>query len=216
MLYLVTFYFTVQKIEVTQKGKPVALNGLKGLEGDRMILLDEKKTADTVLLLNPYLKTITVQKQYPQTLLITVDNHIPLAQLQGDVGYYILSDTAKILEKKRYAVPNLPLISYYQKLPFIQNQAGKFIDFQDIELALHFIKKVRSAGIAVETVDIAGFHMIRLNSKDKTILVSAEKDKETQDYQFETIVRELRKDGNDFSELDLRFEKPIFKQVEKK
>lgn len=215
LLYIIQFSFRVQNVEVIQKKNPVALNGIQGLRGDNLLFLSTDEVAKQMRVLNPYIDTITVTKKYPSTLRLETSNLEPLAQLTGDVGFFTLSYNGKILSKQRDKVKNLPVITYYQKMPFVSHQAGTSVDFQDMLLALHFVRKAKSAGIPVETVDIAGFHMIRLISKNKEILISADKDKETQDYQFDTIVREIRKEGNDFKVLDLRFDKPVFEPVEK-
>lgn len=215
LLYVIQFSFRIYNVEVVQKVNPVALNGMQGLKGDNLLFLSSEEVEKNIKLLNPSVDTITVTKVFPSSLRIEITNLEPIAQLTGDVGYFILAQNGKILSKQRDKTNKFPVITYYQKMQFVNHQSGSFLDFKDIIITLNFIKKVKSAGIPVETVDIAGFHMIRLLSKNKEILISADKDIELQNYQFDTIVREIRKEGNDFSVLDLRFDKPVFEPVEK-
>ena len=53
--------------------------------------------------------------------------------------------------------------------------------------------------------------MLGLYSEEKKqkLLFSAEKDRATQDYEMEAVLTQLKREGKEFTQLDLRFDKPI-------
>jgi cell division septal protein FtsQ len=210
LLYFGQDALAVREIEVTQKGKARPLVGLDGLEGDLLPLIRTEQLEADLRAQNPYVRSVSVEARYPGTLLVTVDNYTPAAYLQGDQGYFILAGDGRIVEKTREAKGTYPVIVSYQKPNYLLTQAGESYDLKEVVASLRFLELCRSLDIDVKRVDIAGFHMIRLSSEDKTIVVSAEKDVHVQSYQLETLVRELRRSREDFSSIDVRFDKPVY------
>ena len=60
------------------------------------------------------------------------------------------------------------------------------------------------------TIDIKGQDMLVFNLIDgKQIIFSNSKDKNTQNYQLELIIKQFKIEGKEFKKIDLRFDKPI-------
>jgi hypothetical protein len=165
--------------------------------------------------LNPSIKMISVKKEYPNRLYIEVTHLSPVVYLQGDPGLYLLAEDASILEKNREKKNNLPVINYYQKLPFSNHQAGEKLDYHDIVFTIGFLQKLTDIDVEVKAIDISGSHVITFKTDKQEILTSSDKDLKTQQYLLERIVKELRIKGEDFKSIDVRFEKAIYIPLKK-
>jgi len=131
--------------------------------------------------------------------------------IKADNGFFLLSQSGKIIIKTKENNSGLPIINYYQNLYYYQYQPGEIIDYQDILVCLSFLKKVEDLGLKVDTIDIAGVYMVAFNLDKKKIIFSLEKNRTIQAYQLETLIKQFQIEGKEFVSLDLRFDKPIIK-----
>lgn len=212
-LYAIDQVFRVRQIIVEHSGKRTQVVGLEAVYYQPTAFLNEEKVAEDLLRVNPYARNVLVKKELPQRIYVTIEWQSPFVQIQTKEGVYLLGEDTRILEKRKEKVGKLPIISYYQTLPFSLYQAGRKLDFRDIILSIELLKRMRNLGYTVETIDIVDFSMLRYTSTTKQFLFSAEKDLETQWYQAERLIKELRIKGEDFTRIDVRFEKPIYEPV---
>jgi hypothetical protein len=213
--YLFDTVFRLQEISVIQKNRPVQLFGINSLKESNIFLLNERSVGEQLKRLNPSIKMISVKKEYPNRLYIEVTHLSPVVYLQGDPGLYLLAEDASILEKNREKKNNLPVINYYQKLPFSNHQAGEKLDYHDIVFTIGFLQKLTDIDVEVKAIDISGSHVITFKTDKQEILTSSDKDLKTQQYLLERIVKELRIKGEDFKSIDVRFEKAIYIPLKK-
>lgn len=220
-LFVIDQIFRIKEIEVLQQGKKINVVGLQGFHDESSFLLKPEDVATIIKKENPAIGSINVKKEYPDRLIVSITTRTAMIALKGDVGYYFLASDGTIIEKVREEPKNLPRITYYQKLPFINYQAGQKILNNDIALCINFYSRFVQIGLKAETIDIQDYSMIRFlvpekrDSVAKEIRISAEKDKETQWYQIERLVKDLRIQGQDYKLIDVRFEKPYFEQISK-
>jgi len=208
---LATNFFLVGEIVVMNPDKKNELIGLADLKNKNTLFLNAAELEKEILSKNPKVKLIQIQKIYPNKLVVEVAMDKPLAAVRADLGYLYLSETGKIIAKKKELAQNLPVINYYQKIYFASHQAGQKIEFNEIVTSLDLIKTVGDMGLVTDTVDIAGTYMVAFNLEEKKIIFSLEKELAEEKYQLETIVRQFRIEGKDFTSLDLRFDKPVIK-----
>lgn len=218
IFYVVYFSFQLKEIRIQGLSPQKQLVGLASLENKSIVLLDVRALEQQLKDQNPFIKTISLEKEYPHTLSIIASIHYPVANLKTNGGFFQLSEDGTILSKAHREDKKLPIITYYQNFSFQGYQAGEQFSFKDIQYALHFLKKIQLLGININSIDIKGLHMLGLNAEEtkQRFLFSAEKDQGTQDYQVEIVVLQLKREGKEFEELDVRFEKPIIKLRNKK
>ncbi len=186
------------------------LTGLTSLYNSNLILLSSNGVKENILNNNPQVQSVHIEKKYPDTLNISVGFYNPAAYIQVNGGYFLLSQSGKILEKnKTIQNKNIPTIKYYQQLDYYGYQSGDVISFKDIAASLKLLVKSLDLGLIINNIDINGLNMIVLNSKDKRFIFTTEKEISEQEYQFAEIVRKLRIEGREFKSLDLRFNKPV-------
>jgi cell division septal protein FtsQ len=200
-------YYSIKEIEVFT---PQPINGLHFVEKQNLVLLDLKKVEQILYTRNPDIDKLTLEKIYPHTLRVSsIQKLKPMAYLSAGEGYFLLNEEGKIIAKFREKKTDFPIITYYQKFPFQNYQAGQRLSYKDISYSLIFLKKAQQLGLKINSIDIAGFHMLGLYTEDKAILFTTEKDKNNQLFQFDTIIRQFKIEGKEFKTLDLRFDKPI-------
>lgn len=209
-LWAANTFIKVQKIiiEGENKGK---LRGLNSYYQKNMLFISIKDAEESLLASNPELQSVSIEKKFPNSLVIAVTLQPILATIEMNEGYAYLSEKGKIIRKSREKKDSLPLIRYYQKMNYSSFGAGDDMKYIDILLTLHFIKKLSDLGLKTDFVDIDGLDMLLFIIGDKNIIFTTEKDTKTQDYELEQIIRQFRIEGKEFKSLDLRFEKPIIK-----
>lgn len=202
--------FSIKRIEVHSESKtPPTIRGIELYYRDNLVFLNQKKLDADLAKKNPQFKRITSEKKFPSSIILTVEMSQPIAALEvSQGGYFQLAADGRILEKVKRK-PTVPLIIYSQKLNYMFFSPGDLVEYSDLQTALYFLQKTEEIGMRVDTIDIAGRSMIRLNLKNRQILFTTEKDKNLQTYQMATIVKQFAIAGHDFKVLDLRFDKPL-------
>ena len=202
-------FFQIDSLELVGSNKQI--QGISSLYGKNIIFLSSSETVNDLLNQNPQLQQIKVQKILPNKLRIEFTLEKSWTYLKGDIGFFELSDQAKIIAKKKKTDEKLPIINYYQKLGYAVFNTGDTIEYQDVKIALHFLKITFDLGMQVDTIDINGNNMIAFGIDQKRVLFSVEKDVGKQKYELETIIKRFKIEGKQYKTLDLRFEKPVVK-----
>lgn len=215
--WLFLFYFLdkeyrVQTIEVVGTSELDSITGTLILQNKYIWLIDKQVIMDNLNKTNSLYQITKIHKQYPSTLTIFVRRLYPAAYLQVANGFLVLSKEGRILHKHR-SVENesLPIISYYQDIPYTSYHAGSEIDKKDVADVLYFIEVIKGAKEKVVRIDIAGYHMLGLYTDEHEYLFSSEKKRELQLYQFEEALKQFQIQGTKYSSIDFRFDKPVVK-----
>jgi len=211
VLFFVDNRYKVKTIRVLKSGKETySLNGLSEFSNTNILLLSEDKAVAQILSSNPFLDKVEVEKHYPDTLQISVIYQTQSAYLKVNGGYLLLSGRGIVLAKShdKPSVP-LPEIKYYQSIPFQNYQSGQNILFKDIIDSLYFLEVLQKLRFKINSIDIVGFYMLGLYTKDKKFYFSSEEDRNKQVYLLESSVRELKIKGQEFVTMDLRYDNPV-------
>lgn len=214
-LYYIDSWLRVTHIQIIGVGSEVPIYGLESIKKSRMFFLSENKTSDYIKRINPLFETVTITKLYPQTIKLHIVLDKPVAYLKADQGFFVMSKQAKILEKvKTKNIHSLPVITYFQKFGYDSYQRGDNLNRSDLLKALYISERCRQLGIRANTIDIDGVDVIGLYVDKKAIIFSSEKDQDSQLYQLEQILHQFRIQGDDFSKLDLRYNRPILELIQ--
>lgn len=208
-------FFSVKTVELIGENRKEIL-GLKNVYGKNLIFLDEKELSSKLLSYNPYLKKVTVQKIYPNKLILQLNFRKPLALLKVKEGFFVLDKEGRLLERIRSLNRELPLINFYQNFDFEEFYPGEYLNYIEIKYSLYFLDLLYSFEIKVKTVDILRGDMIRFNLKEnnfeiKEIKITTEKDLEKEEIELKDILKYLKVSGRKAKEIDLRFKRPILK-----
>jgi len=208
---LVNHFFLIKKIQIVSSDNNIKILGLDYFENKNILLFNSEKAGQELIGKNPLIKSVLIFKKLPDSLVIKAEKDTPIVIIKADNGFFLLSQSGKIIIKTKENNSGLPIINYYQNLYYYQYQPGEIIDYQDILVCLSFLKKVEDLGLKVDTIDIAGVYMVAFNLDKKKIIFSLEKNRTIQAYQLETLIKQFQIEGKEFVSLDLRFDKPIIK-----
>lgn len=204
------FHFVrVEKIIVEGYTGSELLRGLSSYYNQNLVFISTKKIEQTLLDENPQIRSISIQKIFPNSLRIFVTQQPILAQLEMNYGYVYLSGNGRVVQKARTLKENFPLIRYYQKMNYAAVSPGDELQYKEVVTSLHFVKKLSELGFKTITIDISGPDMLLFSLDDKKIYFTIEKDISIQEYELEQIIKQFRIEGKEFKNLDVRFEKPI-------
>ena len=211
-LYTLDQHFRIADIVIVGQSNTKKFIGLPGIAGKRIWLLNTKQLQKQLGNVNANYAITKIQKTYPSTLTIYVKMLFPAAYLQVGNGYFLLSKEGLILNKERSILQEkLPVISYYQTIPFSEYQSGMQIEKKDVQDALYFQEVLKSMHEKVISIDIVGYHMLRLSTEIHAYFFSSEKERSLQRYQFNEAIKQFQVEGTKYAELDFRFDKPIVK-----
>ncbi len=209
ILFFINQFFLIKKVELISEKKFLLANQDE-LINKNLIFINQDEIAKKIIQENSLLKTAVVDKIWPATLKVTVYFYEPIAALIVSRGFFNLSVDGRILSKIKDGQSSLPIINYYQKLNSNSFQTGDWIDYKDIQQTLFFIDKLGQINLMPLTIDISGQDMLVFNlNDDKKIVFSIRKEKESQNYQLELIIRQFKIEGKEFKKIDLRFNKPV-------
>lgn len=159
---------------------------------------------------NPGLKIKQVKIALPNTLVINVIQNKGAADIKASRGLLTIDKNAKIIKKSENNESNLPVITYYQKFDYLTSEVGSKLDFNDLIFTLQILDAIENFGYQINSIDIQGPTMIVLNlSNQKKIVVSSQDSVSDLQNKLNVILKQLRIRGTDFSQLDLRFNKPV-------
>ena len=213
LIYYLYTFFKINNVNIISENKDYRFKGIELVENKNLVLLNTKKLSISLKALNPSTTKVEINKRFPNSVSIKYELKEPIAYLKVNDGYFYLSENSKILYKTKQFQQSGSIIEmhYYQSFDYLTNPVGSSLDFLDINYSLSFLRKVKGLGFEAKSIDIDSPSMIRLNLNDATVIITVEKDIDSQLNNLERIIKQFKVEGNSFSLLDLRFDKPIIK-----
>jgi len=163
-----TFLFNISEIRVSGESDTytaeeiVAASGIN--EGDNLLRLNTKKSAQKILDELLYVETAKVDRDFPSSLNITVTKCIPAYNIMYGNRMLLVSRKGKILADTDSVTEGLPIIYGYEPLnpeigkPLETDSEHKAEAFQELMSAF---EKIEDVGLA--TLDMSDEHSIIVN-----------------------------------------------------
>ncbi|OGK32016.1 hypothetical protein A3B02_01640 [Candidatus Roizmanbacteria bacterium RIFCSPLOWO2_01_FULL_42_14] len=190
------------------------MKGIQPFYGKHMFFLAPDTIKQNLIVANPSLIDVIVEKHYPQSLYIAASKKRPAVIVMLADGLLYLSDDGTVLEKnKQEPDASLPFIRYYQPLFYNQYAIGEKLDISEIHSASVLTAMVLELGIRVRSIDITNENMILLRADEFDIVATSQKDVARQFQELEYTYKQLRIGGKKFTSIDIRFEKPVIKLI---
>ena len=169
-----TFLFNISEIRVAGQSdmytaeEIVEASGIK--EGDNLLRLDCKKSAQRILDELLYVETATVKRKFPSSLEITVTRCIPAFNVNYGSGTLLVSKKGKILADNSFITPELPIIyglDPADKTPGKMTASENKHKNEAFEALIASIVKIGDDKIM--TVDMSDEHSIMVKYKNEMI-----------------------------------------------
>lgn len=178
-------------------GELETISGIK--QNEDLLMLSTKKTAEKMLL-SPWIKKVSVRKDFPERLLINITEAVPFAILDKDGEMSLIDERGNLLEKmKTDPVPFLPII-----------HAGPADGNENFMEALSLARIIRDKEIATERTRVE----ILANGKgpeemslivDNLLIKIGRGDYERKLNRLFAIEEEIKKKAVALDHIDLRF-----------
>lgn len=181
------------------------INGLSILNDKNLLINEDKKIIDYLQKQNPTVKSISIAKKFPQTILMYIEDRIPVARImnnQNDI--YIDGDGVIINDGKTYS--NLPKISIGVLSVYLNQKT----DWR-IMKALSFLSETKKQGIIIEQIsidDLSGSFIAR-TSYNTDIFIPYDSDMSTKASSLQVIILRFRIEGKNITRVDFRYDKPL-------
>lgn len=209
VLAILFVLFTVRRFEISGNAN---IQGVQAYSHAFLPFLNEHKVENEIYAQNPQLSSIRIVKKYPGTIVIDVKESTPVAEILTEKGSIIFNDAGRIVQINATSDlqrSDLPVISYYQKLNIHEYAVGDAIGKEDLEYALNFLGQLKTVKVTIERIDITSPYMIVLVNAQERYLITVEKDRDVQFQEFKLVYERLLQKGEKYSQIDVRFEKPI-------
>jgi hypothetical protein len=203
LMFFVYFKYQIQKIIIISTYSKIY--GLEVLKGQNLLFIDTDKIDRTLLTRNPFIKSITITKHYPETLIMDVKIRNPRYLIVKDSIVFPVDEEGTVLSNMPYdeflpkiEVTNFSIISY-----------GK-TDWRILK-AINLLVNIEKQSILVDRIlidDGGGLFLIDLPAGSK-IVVPYNADAPFIGTSLQLIMSRFRIEGKFVSKIDFRFDKPV-------
>lgn len=187
--------------------------------------IDQEKIIKLIAELSPVVKSVDIEKKYPDTLIVVVTEHQPVAVLIPEVtevkpdgstitkkAYYLINEEGNIYQQIRRRV-NLPEFFYPQIFSLVEgeNIIGKTIDTEIIANAVAVTDALAPIEyFEVDSVEIVDRFTVRVQTNQRTTLFFAlEENLAAQVRSLEIIYEQALFSGKELKQVDTRFDKIV-------
>lgn len=195
--------FAIKKIIlVSDKSK---IMGLSIFENSNLLLINEKKMSFYLQDQNTGIKSIVLEKEFPQTIIIRIEPRIPIAAI-GDETKNLYIDSEGIILTAETNFSTLPRIKTFD---FEIYKDGK-ADWR-VTKASSFIDMVGKQGILIDQILIDNsLNSFKVETGDGIeILLPFDTDIATKASSLQIILARFKIVGKNITRIDFRFDKPL-------
>lgn len=181
------------------------LNGLNILNRDNLLFINEKEVSSYLMKSNPVIKSIKIRKKFPQTMIMQIEDRLPVAKIiTGIDNMYIDNDGIILTSNNNY--PSFPKIIVSN----ISIGPNKKADWRVIK-ALSFINEARKQSIIIEQIsaDDTSNVFSAITSNGMIILIPYDADPMIKASSLQVIILRFTIVGKNITKLDFRFDKPV-------
>lgn len=187
-----------------------------------------------VLQYSTFIEEVTIEKRFPKTLSISILGREPFLNISNDENFVIVDqegfvmvveqrsdksitpETASVsseIAKKQFIVTDNSL---YADLPLlvapgvnVEFEVGKKSTFFQIEKISLINRVLTDNGYEIQSIDyLENVFTFNLQG-DKRVIFSGDSDMETQLKRFILVAGNIKEEGSEFRQIDLRYERPI-------
>lgn len=149
---VLTVFFRIDTIQIKVDG--TRLYGDKeiiaccGVEiGDNLFMVSEKKLNETLTVSMPYIKSVTIERRMPDTLIIKVVSATSAAAIPYGDGYVIIDPDGKVLDNNAPKIPEgIPVVNGFKVTEPVEGQQINISGEGNTEDLLEITKAIRDAG----------------------------------------------------------------------
>ncbi|QPJ66570.1 MAG: FtsQ-type POTRA domain-containing protein [Candidatus Nitrohelix vancouverensis] len=207
-LFMESPYFKVDRVHFSGQGgidKSELLELTGPIEGENILMLNLGQVSEQ-LASHPWIKRVSAQRAFPQSVQITIERRIPFVRIQLE-KVYVMDNFGVLLQEDAPAFKNLPIVS---GLSYKDAAPGDNVATEEMILGLktmdYFNRHPYFEGNPIVKASLQGNNQIRFISKNENVAVAAALDSMSESLQKFMIVLDTMDDGGkDVEWFDLSF-----------
>jgi cell division septal protein FtsQ len=200
--------FNIVNVEITGAQKFVSFNDIKTLVDARVLNKnyftinadDLEKTISANFL---GAKTIKVERKFPDTVKVFVEERIPLAVVYTDTDSYLIDGSGFVLGAVQNDVLDLPKIKYEDAI-----KIGTFLEKDIVPISIEILKESEKEGLKISSMSFTPRYM-ELYTNNVKVYIGNEKNKKDAIQTLNALIKKISADGKILKKVDLRYDKVI-------
>lgn len=167
ILLSVTLFFNIETINVNgdvdySKEEIIRVSGIDS--GDNMVRLNAKAAEENILRSMVFIESVDIEKQYPDTLQISVSRCIPSVNVECEGGYLLISKKGKMLEKVDTPDNKLVIVKGFEPSNETLGAYIESMDEQKTEIYYELFEAIsKNEKSKVKTIDLSDKYEILVN-----------------------------------------------------
>ncbi|MBW6442078.1 FtsQ-type POTRA domain-containing protein [Patescibacteria group bacterium] len=203
-------YFKISHIDVRGAGQFVSPEDIKNIiqniSSDQYIFLFNEEEAGELISKNFLgVKSFQVSKKYPNTLLVELDERVPLAIVYNNKDEnYLIDSEGYVLGTVEEGFSNLPEIKYEGVITI-----GTFLEKEIIPISIDILKFADQEDIKISSMSFFPKYARVFLDGDTEVLLGYDKDNEKSLKVINAILKDSRLNDWVLKKIDLRYDKVI-------
>lgn len=209
-------YFEIKNVSVNGTKTFVSETELANLVGqqafgDNILTFNERYIEGILLERFQGASKITIAKDYPDTLVVSVVERVPLALVTNPKAqdYFMVDNQGYVLGIVDEERTNLPRITYNKEL-----QVGYFIDKDLVPLYLELLSSLDEATLSASSVSVSNRHLKFYLNDGVEIYLGREKSIEDSVLVLSELIKKLDIEAKNPKKIDLRYDKVVVEYLE--
>lgn len=150
---VLTVFFRIDTVQINVEGNRlygdkeiIACCGVE--DGDNLFMVSEKKINEALTLNMPYIKSVTVERKMPDTLIINVVSATASAAIPYGDGYVVIDPDGKVLDNNAPEVPDgIPVVNGLKAVEPAEGQSVEISGDGNRDDLLEITKAVYDSGL---------------------------------------------------------------------
>lgn len=204
LTYLLLNLFILKKVYII--AEKLRMDGLSELNGQNLLFLNTDKIAEILVHKNVNLKSIKIDKIYPDSLKLYPQAKIIKARIKSNTGEVLLDEEFILLRSEDGEVNNVPVVEV-QNIPLVLSQKADW----RVERAIIFYDQIINQGLSIGRIKVDGYlSYVTLSIAEGTeVLIPLEAEGYKAAASLQIIMSRFRIEGKFVSRIDLQFDKPV-------
>lgn len=204
LTYLLLNLFHLKKVYII--AEKLRMDGLSEMNGQNLLFLNTDKIAEILVHKNINLKSIKIDKIYPDSLKLYPQAKIIKARIKSNTGEVLLDEEFILLRSEDGEVNNVPVVEV-QNIPLVLSQKADW----RVERAIIFYDQIINQGLSIGRIKVDGYlSYVTLSIAEGTeVLIPLEAEGYKAAASLQIIMSRFRIEGKFVSRIDLQFDKPV-------
>lgn len=141
-----------------------------GIEiGDNLFKVNEEKLSQMLSKELPYIKSVTIERKLPDTIIINVEAAKEVAAITTKKGFVLLDETGKVLDKNASILKeNVAVINNVKLKEYIEGERVVLTDEKKTEALIKLFEAIKNSNMQLLTeIDLKNINDIRIKYDDR-------------------------------------------------